>query len=114
WQALLTSLFLFGVAFCVFLPATKNNFVCYDDPEYVTENPFVQGGLTMANLEWALWSDYVNWHPLTWLSHQTDCEIFGLKPWGHHLTNVLLHALNTALLFLVLLRMTGASGRCLL
>ena len=114
WQALLISLFLFGVAFCAFLPATQNNFVCYDDPEYVTENPFVQSGLTMANLEWALSNDYVNWHPLTWLSHMTDCEIFGLKPWGHHLTNVLLHALNTALLFLVLLRMTGASGRCLL
>src|SRR5689334_11123774 len=100
-----------GVVFLLFSPAIRNQFINYDDPVYVTENPRVQNGLTWANVKWALTTGHAaNWHPLTWLSHMIDCQIFGSKPWGPHLTNVLLHALSTALLFLSLQRMTGATG----
>lgn len=106
---------LFGLVFGVFLPATQNAFVSYDDLEYVTDNPYVQRGLTGANLIWAFTSGYaVNWHPLTWLSHMADVQLYGLQPAGHHLTSILLHALNATLLFLLLHRMTGATGRSLL
>jgi len=114
WKTALISLLLFGLVFFVFLPATRNGFVNYDDTLYVTENPHVQSGPTWANLKWALTSSHaLNWHPLTWLSHMTDCQLYGLNPAGHHLTSVLLHVLNTLLLFLVLQRMTGATGRSL-
>ena len=75
----------------------------YDDPDYVTENGHVQAGLTWKGLQWAFRStEAANWHPLTRLSHMLDCELFGLAPWGHHLTSILLHALNATLLFMVL------------
>ena len=87
----------------------------YDDEIYVTANPHVQAGLTWQTVTWALTStDYANWHPLTWLSHALDCELYGLNPGGHHFTNVFLHALNVGLLFLLLARSTGAKGRSLL
>jgi tetratricopeptide (TPR) repeat protein len=96
----------------VFLPSLQNHFVNYDDPGYVTANPHVQHGLTMEGIRWAFVTNATgNWHPLTWLSHMADCQFFGQKSWGHHLTNVLLHALNTGLLFLVLQGMTGALWR---
>jgi Flp pilus assembly protein TadD len=102
-------LFLFVAG--VFLPAVAHDFITYDDPRYVTENPHVVGGLTWANIRWAFQStEASNWHPLTWLSHMADCQVFGLHPWGHHLTNVLLHALNAALLFIVLRKMSGSLG----
>jgi tetratricopeptide (TPR) repeat protein len=95
-----------------FLPVLENDFVRYDDPLYVTKNPRVQAGLTGEGLVWALTANVAsNWHPLTLLSHMLDCELFGLEPWGHHLTNLLLHAANTVLLFEVLRRMTGYAGR---
>src|SRR5207249_1697060 len=73
------------------------------------DNPIVKGGITLTGLKWALFSAYAsNWHPLTWISHMLDCEFYGLKPWGHHLTNMLLHTVNSVLLCLVLFRMTGA------
>jgi protein O-mannosyl-transferase len=95
-----------------FWPATRNGFVGYDDPEYVVENPHVNAGLSAENLEWAFTAAHSNnWHPLTWISHQLDSQIYGIEPAGHHLTSVLLHALNTALLFLWLRGVTGFAGR---
>src|ERR1700677_317135 len=80
-------------------------FVNYDDQLYVVLNPHVNKGLTGAGLAWAFQAGYAaNWHPLTWLSHMLDCQVFGLRAGGHHLTNVLLHALNSVLVFLVLKR----------
>jgi tetratricopeptide (TPR) repeat protein len=83
-------------------------FIDYDDNAYVTENSHVQSGLTWQTLVWSFNStEDANWHPLTWLSHALDCQIFGLNAGGHHLTNLLLHAINVALLFFLLRRSTG-------
>jgi hypothetical protein len=96
-------------------PAVRNPFMHVDDPDYVTENPHIKAGLTSETFSWALTATAArNWHPLTWLSHGLDCQLYGLNPRGHHFTNVLLHALNVVLLFLMLLRVTGARGRSLL
>ena len=84
------------------------NFVVYDDTLYVTENAEVQAGISWSGVIWAFTTDRALYlHPLTWLSHMLDCTLYGLNPWGHHLTSVLFHCANTVLLFLVLLRMTG-------
>jgi protein O-mannosyl-transferase len=99
----------------VYWPATSNDFVNFDDEVYVTLNVHVQNGLTWDSIKWgALNPVAVNWHPLTVWSHMLDCQLFGLKPWGHHLTNVVLHALNAALVFALLQQMTGATWRSLL
>jgi Flp pilus assembly protein TadD len=83
-----------------------------DDQGYVYENPHVMAGLTAAGIRWALTTmDMANWHPLTWLSHMLDVQLFGLDAGYHHLTNLAIHALNTLLLFLLLARTTGALGR---
>jgi len=98
----------------VYAPAYYHEFVSYDDPSYVTANPHVQAGLTKAGLAWAfgqLHGEHTYWHPLTWLSHMLDCQWFGLKPGPPHLVNAMLHALNAALVFLLLQRMTGAFWR---
>ena len=108
WLSALLLLMVLGA----FLPAMRNGFINFDDNVYVTENSHVQQGLTWANLGWAFTTrSAANWHPLTWLSHMVDWELFGPKPWGHHLTNVLFHAVNTLLLFLVLGRMTSSTWR---
>ena len=88
------------LALWVFAPALNHGFINYDDDTYVTENPMVTGGLTQESAAWAFRSAHsANWHPLTWLSHMLDVEIHGLDPRGHHQTSLLLHALNTVLLF---------------
>jgi hypothetical protein len=87
WKPVHTCLLLFGVVFAVFLPSIQNGFFYWYgvDPLYVTENIHVKTGLTAANIRWAFASvDNSNWHPLTWISHMIDCEIFGLSAWGHH------------------------------
>ena len=96
----------------VYWPATHCEFVNYDDDLHVTANVQVQQGLTWGNVKWALVTP-VNciWYPVTVLSHMADCQLFGLNPWGHHLTSVLLHGLNTMLVFLFLWNLTGALGR---
>lgn len=92
-----------------FWQVQNNEFVNFDDGKYVTENRQVQDGLTWDGLVWAFTTMHANfWHPLTWLSHMLDCQLYGLNPGGHHFTNLLLHIANTLLLFLVLERMTGA------
>jgi tetratricopeptide (TPR) repeat protein len=103
------------LVFLAYLPALTSDFVRYDDQVYVTENVHVQLGLTWENVKWAFCTPTAPyWHPVTWLSHMLDCELFGLKAWGHHLTNLLLHTANTLMVFLVLRRMTGAFWRSLL
>ena len=99
----------------LYLPAARNPFLGVDDPAYVTDNAHVQAGLAWATVEWALTATAAqNWHPLTWLSHALDCQIYGPNPAGHHFTNIFLHALNAVLLFLLLLRVTASKGRSLL
>ena len=87
------------------------DFVNYDDDLFVTGNAHVQGGFTWQGIRWAFSSTLAFWNPLTRLSHMLDCELFGLNPAGHHLSNLILHMFNTILLFLVLRRMTGAFWR---
>lgn len=107
WAALLGLLVV-----AVFLPALRHDFVYYDDNGYVLENPWVARGLTWDNIVHAFrTTEIAYWHPLTWISHLADVELFGLRPWGHHLTSVLWHGLNTAILYLLLRRLTGAVGR---
>ncbi|HEY6871691.1 MAG TPA: tetratricopeptide repeat protein [Geobacteraceae bacterium] len=96
----------------VFWQTGRNEFINYDDNLYVTANPHVYAGLARESVLWAFSSlENYNWHPLTWLSHMTDCQLYRLAPRGHHLTNVLFHAANAVLLFLVLARMTGMLWR---
>lgn len=110
WLGALLAALVLGV----FAPALRHDFITYDDPAYVVANPHVNTGLSWANFRWAWTSfEHSNWHPLTWLSHQLDCTLFGLAPWGHHLTNILLHAASTLLLFVVLRRATGFRWRSL-
>ncbi len=99
------------ITLALYLPALRHEFVAYDDQQYVTENARVQAGLAARNLAWAFGFHAGNWHPLTWFSHMLDCQLYGLRPWGHHLTNALLHAASTMLLFLVLKRLTRATWR---
>ena len=89
-------------------------FIDYDDQDYVTNNAHVKAGLTWDTFSWAWTSTQAsNWHPVTWLSHAADCELYGLNPSGHHWTNLLIHVLNVALLFLLLERVTAARWRSL-
>jgi Flp pilus assembly protein TadD len=101
------------VTIALYWPATRCDFINLDDPDYVTANPHVQGGLTWEGIKWAFTNteQAAYWAPLMWLSHELACQLFGLNPWGHHLMNVLLHAANVALVFLVFQRMTGARWR---
>ena len=96
----------------VFWQVGNHEFISFDDNDYVTENRYVQGGLTMKGIVWAFSEPHANnWHPLTWLSHMLDCQWFGLKPGRHHLVNLFFHVANTLLLFLILSRMTNALWR---
>jgi Flp pilus assembly protein TadD len=93
----------------VFWQVCTYDFVNYDDPLYIYENPNIQAGITLKTIKWAFTTGYANfWHPLTWLSHMLDWQLFGSNPAGHHLVNLIFHIANTLLLFLVLKRMTGA------
>ena len=92
----------------VYFPVAQSGFINLDDPNYVSGNPLVQRGLTGTGVHWAFTTLYFNnWHPLTWLSHEADCQFFGANPMGHHLVNVAWHVANTALLFLLLLQLTA-------
>jgi protein O-mannosyl-transferase len=109
WQM---ALLLMVATVALYWPVTGYDFINIDDPEYVGLNPHVVGGLTWASVGWAFTTQWAGlWHPLTWISHMLDCECFGLHPGWHHLTSLLLHAANTALLFVVLRTMTGALWR---
>jgi Tfp pilus assembly protein PilF len=102
------SLVLFFATAAVYSPALGHPFVNYDDQAYIVENDHVRAGVTLSTVRWALTAtEESNWHPVTWISHALDCELFGLNPTGHHGTSVFLHGLNAALLFLFLVRATG-------
>jgi tetratricopeptide (TPR) repeat protein len=102
-------LLLVVVTLAVYWQVQDNDFVHYDDGVYVTENTHVHKGVTFDGLTWAFTSSHAsNWHPLTWISHMIDCQLYGLNPRGHHLTSLLFHVANTLLLLLILVRMTGA------
>jgi tetratricopeptide (TPR) repeat protein len=104
----LIGLLLALITLLVYLPASRDGFVNYDDQDYVTENSVVQKGLTWTGIKWAFTTGHAsNWHPITWLSHMADCELFGLNPGAHHLVNVLFHTANVVLLLVLLLRVTG-------
>jgi protein O-mannosyl-transferase len=96
-------------ALLLYLPALNNGFVNYDDPDYVTANAHILQGVTAENIHWAFGTDNpaANWHPLTWMSHMLDVQLFGLQPRGHHANNVLLQTCDVVLLFVALLVMTG-------
>jgi tetratricopeptide (TPR) repeat protein len=103
---------LVAMTLAVFAPVRHFEFVSWDDPLYITTNPYVPGGLTWQGVRWAFTTGYeYYWHPLTWLSHMLDVEFYGLAPGGHHVTNLLLHLTSTLLLFAVLRRMTRSTGR---
>ena len=96
----------------VYYQVAKFDFINFDTDQYVYANSFVKEGLTVNSIRWAFSTMHVsNWHPLTWLSHMLDIELYGLAPGRHHLTNVLFHIANTLLLFGVLRRMTGSLWR---
>src|SRR2546425_6141470 len=106
------SLLLALVTISVFLPVARHDFVNYDDPDYVTANPHVQSGLNWDNVAWAFTTGHAsNWHPVTWVSHMLDCQLFGQRAGAHHLVSAGFHVANTLLLFLVLKRMTDALWR---
>jgi protein O-mannosyl-transferase len=101
------ALLLALVTLALYLPVAWFDFCVYDDGLYVTENPTVQNGVTLAGVKWAFTTFAAsNWHPLTWLSHMLDCGVFGLNPTGPHLVNALIHAANAALLLILLFRLT--------
>ncbi len=96
----------------VYWQVLVSEFVTFDDPHYVSENQYVRTGFTRNNIIWAFTpAKFGYWHPLTWLSHMLDCQLYGLRPGFHHLSNLLIHIANSLLLFLVFKRMTGAVWR---
>jgi protein O-mannosyl-transferase len=100
-------IFLIEIVAVSFGSALRCGFVNFDDNDYVYGNPNITNGLTFAGLRWALGSVHAsNWHPLTTMSHMLDCSVYGVQPWGHHLTNVLLHAMAAVLLFFALRSLT--------
>ena len=103
-------LILFGLAvivFAIYAQVIGHHFIALDDPTYIQENPMVNRGLSRAGLAWAFTTFHVaNWHPLTWISHMTDSQFFGMNAGGHLLVNALIHAANTLLVFWFLLRTT--------
>lgn len=99
--------FLIAVAWAVFGQTGSHQFINYDDPLYVYDNPHVRAGLSWHGVGWAFTHVHSqNWHPLTTMSHMLDCQVFGLNPGAHHLVNVVWHTLAAVLLFILLARMT--------
>ena len=114
-RSVLLSLLLLVATIAVYAPVHDHPFASIDDGKYVTQNPHIQDGLTAGAVFWAFTHGYAgNYHPLTWVSHAADIQVFGLDPAGHHDENVLLHALNAVLLFWVLRRATGYTWRSLM
>src|SRR3954469_18869993 len=110
--AVMISVVLVLASLAGYLPAGWMSFISFDDPDYVWRNPRVVGGLTWDGIWWSLSHSFAsNWHPLTWMSHMLDYQLYGLTAGGHHVTSVLFHAANTLLVFLVLRQMTGAVWR---
>jgi protein O-mannosyl-transferase len=108
-------LLLVVATLALYNPVNRHPFVNYDDDRYVTENPHVRSGLTWDTISWAFTArEQGNWHPITWLSHALDYQLFQQNPTGHHFTSLLIHAANAVLLFLLLMYATGRIGPSLL
>jgi len=108
----LICLALIFVTLATYWRVIHNDFINIDDGFYVQHNPWVNHGLSFAGIAWAFTHFYSdNWHPITWISHMVDCQLFGLRPGPQHMVNVVFHAANAALLFLLLKRLTGALWR---
>ncbi len=111
----LLALFLALVTVILYWPVTHCDFINFDDNLYIFANSHVVHGLTWEDFKWAFITPVAsNWHPITMLSHMMDCQLYGLNPMGPHLENVLLHAANAALVFVLLQYLTGARWRSLL
>jgi tetratricopeptide (TPR) repeat protein len=109
---LLTCLALALGTLALYWPVTHFPFINFDDDEYISDNPVTKAGLTWHGLVWAFNGIHVgNWHPVSWLSHEVDCQLFGTNAGGHHLVNVLFHIANSLLLFGFLRALTGAEWR---
>jgi Flp pilus assembly protein TadD len=108
------NIFLLCIALCVitlavYMQVGNHQFLGFDDNDYVTSNPHVTSGISYKNIVWAFTSiEAANWHPITWLSHMADVQIYGVNPRGHHITNVIIHSVSSVLLLLLLLRITGS------
>jgi protein O-mannosyl-transferase len=101
-QKLILCLALVAVTLVVYNPVAHNGFIVFDDAPYIVNNPHVRSGITWSTVKWAFTFYSANWHPLTWLSHALDCQLFGLNPTGHHYVSLVFHAANAVLLFLIL------------
>lgn len=111
WKLIFVSLCLVIGVTALYFPVRNFSFFNFDDNDYITENPFVFGGLSRENIYWAFTKTHSgHWHPLTWLSHMLDVELFGLDAGAFHFENALFHSLNTALLFCFIVRLTGGVG----
>jgi hypothetical protein len=111
-RSIIVAALLVAATLVVYLPVIHHPFLNLDDNQYVTDNPHVHAGFTWATVVWAFNSyDAFNWHPLTWLSHAADVQMFGMQAGPHHAVNLLLHVANVIILFLVLQRATGCVGR---
>ncbi|HMP72690.1 MAG TPA: tetratricopeptide repeat protein [Kiritimatiellia bacterium] len=112
WTSLAIGVALFLLVVALFSPSLSYDFLDIDDNIYITDNPHVLQGLTVDNLRWAFTSIHeAYWIPVTWISYMIDSYLFGNEPWGYRLTNILLHALNAVLAWILLARITGNSGR---
>lgn len=113
-RAGIAAFLLMVLVYGVFQHVSEFSFLTWDDDHYVTDNPRVRAGLTRGGIAWALTSfSASNWHPLTWLSHMVDAQLYGLNPAGHHRTSLLLHLATVLLVFLVLRKYTGGTWRSL-
>ena len=110
---ILVCLFLIMATLAVYWQVQNYDFVNYDDDIYIYENRHVQEGLTLESITWAfsVSEKMFYWQPLAWLSHMLDCQLYGLKPGKHHLTNLIIHIANSLLLFMIFKWMTGAFWR---
>ena len=114
-RTLVLCLLLVVATLLVYNPVVRNGLINYDDPQYITNNPQVPTGLTWQTVRWSFTNYYdANWHPLTWMSHALDYQLFGPKPAGHHYVSVLFHALDAVLLFLLFQSATGFTWRSLM
>jgi tetratricopeptide (TPR) repeat protein len=112
WPVLGVCMFLIAITWIVFGQTVHFEFINFDDGDYVYKNLNVLRGLTPSGILWAFTHLHAaNWHPVTWISHMLDCQLYGIRPAGHHLSNVLIHVATGILLFLVLRQMTGALWR---
>src|ERR1700747_208082 len=112
---LVLCLLLAAITLALYNGAAGHGFSNYDDDRYILTNPHVQAGIRWSTITWAVTSlEEANWHPLTWLSHAMDCQLFQLHPAGHHYTSLFLHAANVVLLFLLLAVVTRSTGRSLM